>query len=102
MASRSFTVHTDAVDQLATSVDDLARRFESVAQRRVGYQGHADAPAMEDGLRDFYGHWTDGMEKLHGQLTSLATHLHHAASTYDETDDSIRHAAGGGGGGGGW
>jgi hypothetical protein len=89
----SIKVVTDEVSRLATSLDVLAGRFEGVAQKRVGYGGYADAHAMEAGLNEFFGKWTDGMDRLHKQLTHLATQLHSAASSYDAAEGEIQNAA---------
>jgi hypothetical protein len=93
MASASFRVVLDDVDRLATDLDHLADRFNSVAQKRVGYAGYADAQPAEDGLRDFFGHWTDGMDRLHKQLSTLGDRLHHAVDDYTTTERGITDAA---------
>jgi uncharacterized protein with NAD-binding domain and iron-sulfur cluster len=89
----SFRVVTDRVEQLASELDGLAARFDDVAQSRVAYEGAADARHAEDGLREFFGKWTDGMDRLHQQLTSVATHLHSARAAYESGEQEIVHAA---------
>ena len=91
-----FTVATDRVEQLASELDQLASRFADVATRRVSYEGYADARHAEEGLREFFGKWTDGMHRLHEQLTSVASHLHGAAAAYEAGERSIVDAARGG------
>jgi hypothetical protein len=74
-------------------MDNLAGRFDGMVQQRVCYAGHADAPAMEAGLHEFFCKWTNGLALLRGQLTDLAAVLHSAAATYDEAEQSIVDAA---------
>jgi hypothetical protein len=93
MPSRPFTVVIDEVERLATGLDTLAGRFDDAANRRIAYGGFADARPMEDGLGEFFGKWTDAMNRIHRQLTDLASHLHGAASTYGATERSIQDAA---------
>jgi hypothetical protein len=93
MASRSFRVVFDDLDRVAGDLDRLADRFASVAQKRVGYSGYADAHAAEEGLSEFFGKWTDGMEKLHKQLADVAGRLHHAADDYKATERQLTDAA---------
>ena len=78
MAHASFRVVLDDLDRVAGELDQLAGRFETVASKRVPYSGYADARAVEDGLGEFFGKWTDGMDKLHKQLAGVASRLHHA------------------------
>ena len=77
----------------APAIDELAGRFDSVARRRIGFEGQADAPPVDDGLRDFFGHWTDAMGRLHGQLDHLGTCLHGAHETYDDVERKVADAA---------
>jgi hypothetical protein len=93
----SLSVVTDRVEQLATELDGLAANFDEVAHRQVRYEGCADARHAEDGLREFFGKWTDGMDRLHQQLAGLATHLHSAGAAYEAGEQAIVDAARGGG-----
>jgi hypothetical protein len=88
-----LSVVTDRLESLATELDGLAARFEEVAQRRIPYAGYSDARHVEEGLHDFFAKWTDGMERLHGQLGNLAANLHRAAATYDANEAQIAAAA---------
>jgi hypothetical protein len=93
MSFNGFTVATDELRRIASAIDELAGRFDSVAQRRVGYEGQADAPPVDDGLRDFFGHWTDAMGRLHGQLDHLGACLRGAHETYDDVERKVADAA---------
>lgn len=93
MTFNGFTVATDELRRIASSIDELAGRFDGVAQRRVGFEGQADAPHVDDGLRDFFGHWTDAMGRLHGQLDHLGGCLHAAHQSYDDVEQHIADAA---------
>jgi hypothetical protein len=86
-------VVTDRLEALASELDALASSFEDVAQRRIAYAGYSDAHHVEDGLHEFFGKWTDGMDRLHGQLSNLAGNLHQAAATYDANEQQIVTAA---------
>jgi hypothetical protein len=93
-----FRVVTDRVAILASDLDSLASSFEAVAQRRVAHEGLSDARHVDEGLREYFGEWTDAMGKLHGQLATLASQLHGAVSTYEANERALSDAARGSGG----
>jgi hypothetical protein len=64
-------VVTDELERLAGIMDNLAGRFDGMVQQRVCYAGHADAPAMEAGLHEFFCKWTNGLALLRGQLGAV-------------------------------
>jgi uncharacterized protein YukE len=90
-----FTVATDRLTALAADLDSLSASFDAVAQRRVTYAGYADARHVEQGLHEFFDKWSDGMDKLHKQLSTLATDLHQAVAAYEGTEQQIIDAASG-------
>ena len=92
-----FRVATDRIATLADDLDSLASSFEAVAQRRVAHEGLSDSRHVDDGLREFFGEWTDAMGKLHGQLSTLASQLHGAFSAYEANELSLSDAARGSG-----
>jgi hypothetical protein len=89
----SFRVVTDRLEQLATDMDGLASALDDVAHRRVAFEGMSDVAAVEDALRRFFTSGTDAMGRLHGQVASLASHLHDACSAYDGAEQAIIDAA---------
>lgn len=89
MASGTFKVFTDRVEGLADRMDTLSGEFELVSHGGVRYSGLADASPVDDGLHEFFGKWTDGMDKIHKQLDGLADRLHEAARAYDVTEQAI-------------
>ena len=89
----SFKVVTHAVEGLASRMDTVAGNFGDVAGRDVSYGGYADADPVDDGLGEFFGKWTDGMDKIRKKMEALAERLHFAAETYDTTEQSIVEAA---------
>ena len=84
-----LSVVTDRLGSLAADLDSLSAGFEAVAQRRVAFVGHADARHVEDGLREFFGKWTDGMDRLDRQLSTLASDLHQTVASYETTERAI-------------
>jgi hypothetical protein len=81
---------------LAGDIDRLASHFQSVAGRRVAYAGSSDAAAVEEGLREFFGKWTHGMEQLHGELSALSRLLTEATDAYEANEGAIVQSARGG------
>jgi hypothetical protein len=89
----SFKVVTDQVEALASRMDQISSSFQQVEGRDVSYRGYADAAPVDDGLGEFFGKWTDGMDRIHKKIDGLADRLHYASETYEMTEAKIIEAA---------
>lgn len=89
----SFTVSTDRLEELGHTMRSLATRCGQVAERRVPYDGCADAAPVDAGLHEFFGRWTDGMARLHDELIGLAEALEGAVAGYEGGERAICSAA---------
>ncbi len=88
-----FKVVTHQVGALASRMDTISSNFQEVEGEDVAYRGYADAEPVDDGLNEFFGKWTDGMDRIHKKIDGLSDRLHYATETYEMTEGKIIEAA---------
>lgn len=84
----TFTVCTDDLQALVSSLSGLAGELKQAGHVSLD-PGAAGNPRVESKLHDFFGEWSDGMNKIERNIEGITDRLSSAAQGYDETDEAI-------------